>query len=205
MIRLQKISKRYGEKTVLKDLTLEIPEKGITCFTAPSGFGKTTLFRILLGLEKADSGSVLGTEGLRFSCAFQEPRLVPNLTALENVLLVTQKGIGRKKPKTPEEESACSAAEKLLSLLGLEGELSEYPDELSGGEKQRVSLARALIAKSDVLILDEPFTGIDEARKKEIIPLIKEAAADKPVLMTTHQEEDARALGALIVNLSRKT
>ena len=89
MIRLEHIRKGFDDKIIFSDFSLELPERGIVCFLAPSGFGKTTLFRLILGLEKPDAGAVLGTEGLKFSCAFQEPRLVPGLTALQNVLLVS--------------------------------------------------------------------------------------------------------------------
>ena len=196
MIRFSHIRKRYGEKTVFNDFSLTLPEKGIVCLKAPSGFGKTTLFRLLLGLEKPESGMVEGTEGLRFSCVFQEPRLVPGLNALENVLLVS----GSRMPGSEEERKR---AKKLLSDLGLTSELYSMPSGLSGGEKARTALARALFPPFDVLILDEPFAGIDEERKEQIYPMISALAKTHLILMTTHQEKDAEKLHAAVINLSQ--
>lgn len=196
MITFSHIRKIYEEKTVFDDFSLTLPEKGIVCFSAPSGYGKTTLFRLLLGLEKPDGGEITGAESLRFSCVFQEPRLVPGLDALGNVLLVAE---GRM-PGCEEEKQR---ALKLLTELGLSSELHNLPSELSGGEKARVSLARALFASFDVLILDEPFAGIDAARKEQIYPLLEEAAKDCLILMTTHQQEDAEKLHAAVINLSQ--
>lgn len=196
MIRFSHIRKSYDDKTVFSDFSLTLPEKGIVCLSAPSGFGKTTLFRMLLGLEKPDGGTVEGTEGLRFSCVFQEPRLVPGLDALENVLLVSEE-------RMPGSDEERERAEKILSELGLSKELHNKPSELSGGEKARVSLARALFSFFDVLILDEPFAGIDADRKAQIYPMISALASEHLILMTSHQEEDAENLRAAVINLSQ--
>ena len=201
MIRLEHIRKVFDDKIIFSDFSLELPEKGIVCFLAPSGFGKTTLFRLILGLEKPDAGAVLGTEGLKFSCAFQEPRLVPGLTALQNVLLVS---VDRSRRGREAEDPKKKDAEALLQKLGLDDEMENLPAELSGGEARRVSLARALYAEYDVLILDEPFSGVDEERKAQIYPLISALAEEKLVLMTTHLPEEAEILGADMINLSRK-
>ncbi len=199
MIRFEHLSKKFDDKVLFRNFSLELPEKGIVCFFAPSGFGKTTLFRMLLGLEEPDSGVITGTEGLRFSAAFQEPRLVPWLTALENVLLPGSGKLKEQAIPSPEQKRA----EELLLALGLGDESGRFPDELSGGEKQRVSLARALFSASDVLILDEPFTGIDEGRKQTIFPLLKREGEARLILMTSHQESDAEALGAARINFEK--
>ena len=197
MIVLDHVSKSYGDKTVFRDLSLTIPDKGVIRISGPSGSGKTTLFRLITGLEEADNGRITGTEKLRFSCVFQEPRLIPSLTAAENVSL-----IGERDAKTKEErEAAKKKASEMLTALGLSEELEQPASELSGGQKMRTALARALTDDGDILILDEAFSGIDEERKKTIFPLILKKAETIPVLLATHDDRDAAALGAETIEL----
>ena len=186
-MRIENLCKAYGEQAVLSHLTLSIG-RGVTCLMAPSGSGKTTLLRILLGLETADSGTLADLPG-RWGVLFQENRLLEPLTAMENLHFA----IG------PALDEASALA--LLTRLGL-GEEGEKPvRDYSGGMKRRLALARALLAPSDALALDEPFTGLDEENKAVCMELIREAGDQKPVLLVTHDLHDVEALGAALIAL----
>ena len=157
----------------------------------PSGCGKTTLLRVALGLQHPDAGSVSN----RFACpasVFQEPRLLPWRTALENVNLVLSDG-----PGTREE------ARGWLERLELGDAAELYPTELSGGMQQRVSLARALAAGPDLLVLDEPFKGLDEALRTRMTALISQALPEAAILLATHSEAEAEALGCRVLRYDR--
>ncbi len=169
---LKNITKAYDGKTVLDGINLEIPENGIFGIFGASGHGKTTLIRILCGLEKPDGGEVIGTRGIKFSVVFQEDRLLPSLTALENVALVSDK---------------VTAAE-ILKKVGLSDSADKYPSEMSGGMSRRTAIARALAYSGDVLILDEPFKGLEAELKERIGGLFREYAQSKPVIIVTHDE-----------------
>lgn len=187
-MEIKNISKAYDGRPVLQNLNIRIAEGMITCIMAPSGTGKTTLLRILMGLEKADSGSVAGLEGRRLSVVFQEERLCADLTAVENIMLVTP----QLKPHTVRQE---------LERLGL-GENSTQPvSELSGGMRRRVSILRALLAEYDVLFLDEPFKGLDAALKERVMAYVMEKTMGKTVIFVTHDRQEALALGAGIIEL----
>ncbi len=177
---LQNVKKSYQNKAVLEDITIEIPEGQTTCIMGASGCGKTTLARLLLGLEKPDGGEIEG-RGEKMSAVFQEDRLCETLSAEENVRLVSPEG---------DEKEAMD----LLFALGLEGHTDKPVSALSGGMRRRVAIARALFAPFDFLALDEPFTGLDEDTKAEVLAVVKRRCAGKTVLLITHDEEEARAL-----------
>lgn len=178
MIIAENISKSYGEKPVINNLSFEIPEGGRALVTGESGAGKTTLLRLIAGLEKPDSGKLYGCGREDISYAFQEARLFPWESALDNVTAP----VGRK--------YAGEAAE-ILAALGLANDLSKLPGELSGGMRQRVSLARALLYDKKILLLDEPFSSLDGAMKQVAAELIKDRAASKTVILVSHSPEDA--------------
>lgn len=180
MIRLEHVEKRFGEQMVLRDATAEFPA-GITALLGASGSGKTTLLRMIAGLQEPDGGAVTGTEMLRIGFLFQEPRLLPWMTAEQNVRAVQ----GRQ----PERSAA-----QWLALVGLAGAEEKLPGELSGGMCQRVALARALAFGGDCLLLDEPFKEIDAETKTRLFPLLQSETAGKPVIFVTHTEEEARTL-----------
>jgi len=186
-VRIENLCKAYGEQVVLDHLTISIG-KGVTCLMAPSGSGKTTLLRILLGLETADSGT-LSDLPRRWGVLFQENRLLEPLTAMENLRFAMGPALDE------------SAAQSLLTRLGLGGEGEKAVKDYSGGMKRRLALARALLAPSEALALDEPFTGLDEENREVCIALIREAAEEKPVLLITHDIGDAEALNAAIIRL----
>lgn len=172
MITLQAVSFSYGEKEILRDLTLEIPNRGITALRGPSGCGKTTLLRILGGLEKPEKGSITGLDSTNTAFLFQENRLLPWRTAEQHILDVMPRG----KRADPE---------RYLEMVELSGEGKAYPGSLSGGMCRRLALARCLALDSGLLLLDEPFAGIDPARAQRILSRIK--ALSIPVILVSHE------------------
>lgn len=181
MIRFDGVSFGYGfGKNVLHDFHLTIPDGGRIWLWSPSGGGKTTVLRLLMGLEKPRKGRITGCEGLRFSPVFQEDRLLPWKTVKENAALYS------------DEETART----MLTRLGLGEVLDARPSELSGGMKRRVALARALCHDCDVLVLDEPLTGLDAEAKKICLQAIEEKVHGKTMVMTTHDASDAAFLRA---------
>ncbi len=184
-IELCNISKSFGEKKVIENFTVEFPDCGITVLMAPSGVGKTTLLRIIAGLEKPDSGTV-NFHGDRVAVVFQESRLFPWLTAAENITAAA--GVSRER------------AEALLKEFHMGTELNLYPAELSGGMQRRVALARAF-AYGGALLLDEPFNGLDEELIHEIMDKIKTYAKSQPVILVTHNPEEARLTEGMVLRL----
>ena len=178
-IAVKHLCKSFGGRTVLRDLTFTAGP-GITAVMAPSGTGKTTLLRILLGLERPDSGTVEGLAGKRLTAVFQEDRLLEHLSAEGNLRFV----LGRVYDP--------AAARALLDRLGLPDTGAQPVREFSGGMKRRLALARALLAPFDALALDEPFTGLDRENRDLALACIRETAGDRPVLLVTH---DAAAAG----------
>lgn len=183
------VCKSYDGEPILDHLTLTFSFGKTYCLMAPSGFGKTTFFRLLMGLEALDSGSVIGMENCRLATVFQEDRLLESYTAMENLRFVT----GRR-------YSAAALSSILLRLLPEEA-LKKPVREFSGGMKRRTAILRALLAPSDILIMDEPFTGLDSETKAAAAALIKEYTTGKIVLFSTHNVEDAVLLDAEVVQL----
>ncbi len=172
---LQNVTKCYGQTVVLENISKTLT--GTTLLTGPSGRGKTTLARLLLGLEEPDGGTVK-TDG-RLSALFQEDRLCGQLSAVENVALV----LGKRPDK--------AQVSRELSALGLGKEELQKPARLlSGGQKRRVSLARAMLAPADGVVLDEPFKGLDEAARKKAVLWTKQKAAGRWLLLITHDPRD---------------
>lgn len=182
-ITIHHLSKSFGNKQVLNDLNLTIPYGETTAIMASSGAGKTTLIRILMGLESADSGEILGMEGLTLSAVFQEDRLCKNLTALANIRLVS--------PQCSKDEIATA-----MEHFGLAAIDHQPVKELSGGMQRRVAILRALLADYDILFLDEPFTGLDLATKEIVIADTRKRCQGKTVLFITHIEEEVELIGA---------
>ena len=193
-IELKNLSKAFDGKKILDSFSYEFPQKGLVVLKADSGVGKTTLLRIISGLEKADSGEIIGVTADSVSYAFQEYRLFPQLNALENVLIASFKKAGEK-----EEKSAVALLERLR--LSKE-ELTKRPSELSGGMKQRINLARALLCDRPILLLDEPFKELDPALRAVVCELLHEQAEKRLVLFSVHAEEEARSIGAVPIFLS---
>lgn len=188
MMELVGICKAYGEKQVLEGLDLPLAEGKITALMGASGRGKTTILRILMGLERADSGEILGMEGVRISAVFQEDRLLERLTAEGNLRFVA------------EGEEQLRQIPTLLSELGLGGE-TEPAATFSGGMKRRLAIARALLADYDLLVLDEPFRGLDEDTKAQVMETVRRHSMEKTVLLVTHDEEEAKALAQKVIQI----
>lgn len=189
-ITVRDLTKSYGGREVLHGVSFTAGD-GVTCVMAPSGSGKTTLLRLILGLEAPEGGEVSVPAGCRFAAVFQEDRLLEGLDAMGNLRFVL--GPGLKEP----------AARALLEQLGL-GDVGEKPvGAYSGGMKRRLALARALLAPSDALVLDEPFTGLDGDNRLRALDCVRRAAADKPVLLVTHDPRDAEELGGRRVELEQ--
>ncbi len=201
MIKLNKVCFSYdGEHPVLVDFCMEIPDGGAIAVMGASGSGKTTLLRILLGLEKLNSGEILGLNNKRFAVVFQEDRLLQHRTARQNVEIPL---IGTQIEKTNVHKIAGTALRDV--------ELNGFEDfsvrELSGGMCRRVALARAIaFARSglgrDAAILDEPLKGLDNAMKKRIVPRFIDAFATRVII--THDENEAELFGCgMIIRLNR--
>lgn len=188
-ISVKNLRKSYGEQLVLNDVSFELPDQGITCIMAPSGVGKTTLLRILLGLERPDGGAVSQPPDCRWAAVFQENRLLEQLDAMDNLRFVLGNDFDL--------QAAC----QILEELGLAETEGKPVLDFSGGMKRRLALARALLAPSDALALDEPFTGLDEENRERAIACIRKRTAGKTVLLVTHHEEDVMGLNAGLIHL----
>ena len=188
-ISVKKLRKSYGEQVVLDGVTFDATPQQITCIMAPSGVGKTTLLRILMGLESQDDGTVSLPPDCRWAAVFQEDRLLEHLTAMENLRFV----LGH---ELDEGEAEC-----LLRELGLSEVAGKAVRDFSGGMKRRLALARALLAPSDALALDEPFAGLDEENRERAIACIRSRTAGKIVLLVTHNEDDVIGLNAGLLRL----
>lgn len=196
VIILEKISKAYGDLTVLDEFDLQIEEGKVTCLFGPSGCGKTTLLNVVSGLIKKDSGRILGLENKRISYIFQEPRLIPWMTVEENIYFVIKNIISK--------EEAAQLVIKYLEYVDLIDFKNHYPHELSGGMKQRVAIVRAFAYPSQLLMMDEPFQGLDKELKMGLIESFKKIweREKRTVLLVTHDEEDAKLLANEIYYLT---
>ena len=181
----------------IEDLVLELKKGAVTCLMAPSGVGKTTLLRILAGLEQADGGKIGGLEALRKSMVFQEPRLAEELTAAANIQLAIKRRMFGK-----EKRSSRHLVEE-MEELGLSGCENQAVSELSGGMRQRVAVLRAMRMDADFLLLDEPFRGLDAGTKKKTMNYIRRKGKEKTMLLVTHDLEEAEAMGDWICTCSR--
>ena len=197
-IIIQNLSKSYEGRPVLSGLNMTFTSQSPCCLMSPSGSGKTTLFRILMGLETADSGSIHFTDDTGrtlpgrpgFSVVFQEDRLCEAFTPLENVRMTA----GRSLP--PEQ------IRKEMALLLPEESLDRPVSTLSGGMKRRTALCRAILTPSSVLLMDEPFTGLDDAMRRQVIRYLLDRLAGRLLLLSTHSQEDVSLLGGKCFRLS---
>ena len=181
-IVMHKLCKSFGEKAVLRDVCGILESGRITGLMAPSGAGKTTLLRILMGLEQLDDGYIEGLNGLRLSAVFQEDRLCDQLDSVSNLRLVTP-SLSR------------ADARKALETVGLADCIGQPTRELSGGQRRRVAILRGLLADYDLLILDEPFKGLDRETKQLVMEDTRRRCMGKTVLFVTHDPTELDDLG----------
>lgn len=177
LVTFNGVVKSFAGTRVLDGFSHAFARGTLTFIEGPSGAGKTTLLRLACGLETPDGGSIDRLAGVRFSYVFQEDRLCENLSAAANVRLVCPD----RRSRLPEE---------LLERLGIGDRAATAVKKLSGGEKRRVALARALAAPSDVLLLDEPLTGLDGETRSEVLEVVRPHLAGKAVLWVTHDKDE---------------
>ena len=188
-ITLRNIQKSFGAKKVLTGVDYTLEDGKIYCLMGPSGMGKTTLLRILMGLENPDAGTIDGLGENDIAAMFQEDRLFMWLSPVENVAIMYKTKPDREK-----------IAENLAKILPADC-LSQPVSQLSGGMKRRVALARAMHFPAKLVILDEPFTGLDKDTRQQAIDYILEMKGDRILLVATHGVDDAQLLGATVIRL----
>lgn len=181
-ITISHIHKAYEDKQVLSDFSATLEAGKITALMAPSGSGKTTLLRILLGLETADSGDLHQLEGLKIRAIFQEDRLCLPLNPVDNIRLAD--------PKVTRAQ-----AEEALRAVGLTDCLQQPARELSGGMRRRVAIVRALLSDYDLLLMDEPFRGLDQETKALVMESTRRRCQGRTVLLVTHDASELPPLG----------
>ncbi|MBQ9161941.1 MAG: ABC transporter ATP-binding protein [Clostridia bacterium] len=186
-LKFENVTLKYGKKTVLDNLSLTLPAGRFSAIMGASGIGKTSLLRLAAGLvpDKNFTG-VVDAGGAKIAYQFQEPRLFPWLTAAENIAVVLE---SKDTPLTSAELRQKSL--ELLELFGLADVADQYPDSLSGGMAQRVSLARTIAYDAELVLLDEPFRGLDEQTRADVMQKVRAALDTKTVILVTHDREEA--------------
>lgn len=181
-MKIQHLCKSFDGKVVLDHVSLTLESGGTACLMAPSGRGKTTLLRCIAGLEAPDSGQITDLPE-RIAYVFQEDRLCDGFSAVDNIRLVTGKALGE------------GEIRRHLEELGLAGSLDQPVRELSGGMRRRVVISRAVCFGADLLLLDEPFKGLDDEARQQTADYILRHRGAAAILCVTHDREDAAALG----------
>ena len=198
MIQLKNIYKSYGTLKIFVDFSIRFAANKINCILGPSGCGKTTLLNILAGLNPSDSGVVSGVNMDRISYVFQEPRLLPWKTARKNIEFTLR-------DKIPQNQ-VHELVEKYIKLVELDEYGDYFPGQLSGGMNQRVSLARAFSFPSELILMDEPFKGLDYKLKQNLQNAFLELwqRDNRTVIYVTHDVDEAIELGENIFLFSRQ-
>jgi len=189
-IEVKNLSFSYGEQTVLQKVSFTLTSEQPVVLLGSSGQGKTTLLRLLAGLLTPQGGQISGiTASTRIAVMFQEDRLFPQLSVWKNLKLV--------RPDGTQQQAAA-----LLTELDLgETVLGQLPRELSGGMRRRVALARALLFEADLVLMDEPFQGLDANTRADVLKAVRKWTEGRPLLLISHEPSDAEALGAKIMTL----
>lgn len=181
-MKIQHLCKSFDGKVVLDHVSLTLESGGTACLMAPSGRGKTTLLRCIAGLETPDSGQIADLPE-RIAYVFQEDRLCDGFSAVDNIRLVTGKALGE------------GEIRRHLEELGLAGSLDQPVRELSGGMRRRVVISRAVCFGAGLLLLDEPFKGLDDEARQQTADYILRHRGAAAILCVTHDREDSAALG----------
>jgi NitT/TauT family transport system ATP-binding protein len=188
-IVIRNLNKAYGAKRVLRDFSAVFPAGLCTCIMGSSGVGKTSLFRILMGLSQADSGSISGIEGLKPAAVFQEDRLCDSFNAVANISFACGKQV------------APAVIVAHLTALGLGESLNQPVGELSGGMRRRVEIIRAVLACEQILFMDEPLKGLDDYNRDIVVRYIREHTEGVTTCMVTHSHEEVDLMGGLWLTL----
>ncbi len=192
MLSIKNIDKSFGNDIVFKDLSIDFDEKGLYVITGKSGIGKTTLLRMIAGLDTDHTGTITGGGITNISIMFQEHRLFPTLSAIDNATVAFNTVDGNNR----------TLAENLLLRLGFdEHSMSKLPRELSGGMKQRVSFARALLKDSPILLLDEPTKELNRELIETMAEILCDEAKKRLVIVVTHDEMIKNTAGSQIIAL----
>ena len=196
-LQVKNISKSYNGNFLYRDFNIEFSEGTITCILGPSGCGKTTLLNIIGKVIPPDSGNLIGFDDKQFSYIFQEPRLLPWKTVRGNIEFVLSRDLSADERK--------AQVELLIRLVELEGFANYYPSQLSGGMRQRVSIARAFACPSDIILMDEPLSGLDITLRQNMIRWFSQIwrSDRRTVIFVTHDVKEALLLGNQIVVLSQ--
>lgn len=203
-----------GDRRFTLDVKLDLPGRGVTGIFGPSGSGKTTLLRCIAGLQSCDNGSLsvngepwqfahnprktLAVHRRPLGFVFQQPSLFPHLSAEQNLTFARKRAWQKVSP---------AEYDQIIALMGIEHLLRQYPAALSGGEQQRIAIARALLVKPRLLLMDEPLASLDQMRKREILPYLEKLhrALDTPIIYVSHSvEEIARLADHLLLMDSGK-
>lgn len=184
MLTIRGICKSFEGRPVLKNVSFDFPEAAVTALRGPSGCGKTTLVNIILGLLAPDEGEVLLPASARTAAVFQEDRLIEHFSAARNVRLTA--------PSSVPDEQIRSA----LSELGLAQEGEKRVSEFSGGMRRRVAVIRAALFRPQLLLLDEPFKGLDEEMRARTASFLRRNCAQATTILVTHDETEAALMGA---------
>lgn len=208
IIEVKNITKAFGSQTVLNDFSVDFSGDGVTVLLGPSGTGKSTLLRCINGLEKIDSGDILvnglsvrqksNLSKIRMTCGmvFQQTVLFPHLDVLENLTMSPMKLLGMS--KSDSEEKAMG----LLKKVGLESKVHSKHNELSGGEQQRIAIARALMMNPQALLLDEITSALDPEMSREVLNVLEQLAAENVcMLVVTHDMSFARHAASRVLFL----
>jgi putative ABC transport system ATP-binding protein len=194
-VKITNLTKLFGDKCILKNFSYCFADTGIYVLKGDSGVGKTTLLRMIAGLDKDYQGSIEGGGIGRVGFAFQEHRLFPQLTAFENVVFANF---------DTKDEAVCKKANDILTKLNISDEdKGLIPSKLSGGMKQRISLARAFISSYPILLLDEPTKELDEKNARAVRELIKDLSRERLIIIVSHNDEDVTSLQATEIDLNK--
>lgn len=191
-IEIKNLSKNFGKTKVLKNLNIKIKKNHITCIMGPSGTGKTTLINIMMNLIEADSGEINGLDSDSIGVVFQEDRLIEHLNAIENIYIVNNKTQSRENIRIQ------------LRQVGLNKEDLEKPvKNLSGGMRRRVCIVRAILFDCKTIIMDEPFKGLDDSLKTDVINYLINNRNGRTIIVITHDLNEVKELNAEIIDFTR--